>query len=150
MATKNQKLGEFGEKLVSKNCFCPKCKKEKTLKLLPPNFKCADIICDFCGFLGQVKSKNVKNVESIPKTILGAAWKPQKERMDAGIYFPLFLVLVNENNTKDCAIYYLSADLQEPEIFQPRKKLSKNAKRAGWQGYYYDLSKDSDRLVRLL
>ena len=39
---------------------------------------------------------------------------------------------------------------KEAEIFQPRKKLSKNAKRAGWQGYYYDLSKDSDRLVRLL
>ena len=87
--------------------------QKKTLKLLPPNFKCADIICDFCSFLGQIKPKNEKNI-------------------------------------KDCAIYYLSADLQEPKIFKPRKKLSENAERAGWQGHYYDLSEDSDRLVRLL
>lgn len=149
MATDKQKLGKFGEQLVTKQCLCPKCKKENTLKLLPTNFKCADIICDFCGYLGQVKSKKVKDVSIIPKTILGASWGPQKERMDAGIYFPLFLVLVSEYTAKDYAIYYLSADLQKPEIFTPRKKLSEKAKRAGWQGYYFNLSKTIDSFVRL-
>ncbi len=96
MVTQKQKLGDFGENLIAKTCHCPKCKKEKTLKKLPPNFKCADIVCDFCGYLAQVKTKTVKDINKIPKKILGAAWKPQKERMDSGIYFPLYLVLVNK------------------------------------------------------
>lgn len=79
MATNKQILGKFGEQAVVKNCTCPKCKKNKTLKLLPSNFKCADIVCDFCGYLAQVKSSTVKNVDTLPHQILGAAWGPQKE-----------------------------------------------------------------------
>lgn len=136
MPTEKQKLGTFGEKLVAKHCTCPKCKKPNTLKALLPNFKCADIVCDFCGFVAQVKSKTVSNTTKLPATILGAAWGPQRKRMDAGIYFPLYIVLVN---SKKFAMYYLSADLQTPEMFVPRKPLSSTAKRAGWQGFYYDL-----------
>jgi len=91
MAKTKQKLGEFGEYKVVKKCACPKYKKLKTLKRLPLNFKCADIICDFCGFLAQVKTSNKNQIDEIPKTILGAAWKPQKERMDSAIYFPYIL-----------------------------------------------------------
>jgi len=98
MSTAKQKLGMYGEKLVIKNLICQKCKKSKTLKKLPINFKCADIICDFCGFLTQVKTSNVKDINSLPNTILGAGWKVQKERMIEGIYFPLYLILVNQNN----------------------------------------------------
>ena len=57
MTTAKQKLGDFGEDFIRKNFDCPKCKRKKTLKRLPPNFKCADIICDFCGYLAQVKKK---------------------------------------------------------------------------------------------
>ena len=138
MVTAKQKLGDFGENIVVKKCSCPKCKKTKTFKRLPVNFKCADIICDFCGFLAQVKSSNTNDIDVMPKTILGAAWKPQKERMDSAIYFPLYIVLVNGRNY---SIYYLSADLQYPDMFVPRKPLSSKAKRAGWQGFQYDMSK---------
>jgi len=138
MATDKQKLGDFGEEMVVKNCHCPKCKKEKTLKLLPKNFKCADVVCDFCGYLGQVKAKNVKDITEIPKQILGAAWSPQNERMNAGIYFPLFIVLVCGD---EYSIFYLSADLQVPDMFVARKPLSPDAKRAGWQGFIYDMTK---------
>lgn len=148
MTTQKQKLGKLGEEAVVKNCHCPKCKRVKTLKLLPQNFKCADVICDFCGYLGQVKSKNVNDITILPKQILGAAWKPQEERMDAGIYFPLFIVLVCEDKY---SIFYLSADLQSPEMFVARKPLSPDAKRAGWQGFYYDLRKVPDgAIVRLI
>ena len=148
MGTDKQKLGSFGEDMVVKKCHCPKCKKEKTLKLLPNNFKCADIVCDFCGYLGQVKSKNVKNINEIPKQILGAAWKPQRERMSAGIYFPLFIVLVCG---KEYSIFYLSADLQIPEMFVARNPLSSDAKRAGWQGFLYDMQKvPKGAVVRLV
>jgi type II restriction enzyme len=73
MATSKQLLGTWGEQLVAKSCDCPKCKHSKTLKLLPPNFKCADLICDFCGFLGQGKAMTVPIVSQLPKQILGAA-----------------------------------------------------------------------------
>ena len=99
MRTAKQKLGDFGEELIRKKFNCPKCKRAKTLKKLPPNFKCADLICDFCGYLAQVKTHNVKDINKFPKMVLGAAWGPQKERMDAGIYFPLYVVLKSEKNT---------------------------------------------------
>lgn len=150
MATAKQELGVFGEKLVTQKCICPKCKREKTLKLLPQNFKCADIICDFCGYLAQVKSMQVIDTSIVPKMVLGAAWGPQKERMDSGIYFPLFLVLINKDKAKDFAIFYLSADLQLPILFKPRKPLGENARRAGWQGFLYDLGDLRNRLIRLV
>ena len=146
--TNKQLLGERGEILVTKKCPCPKCKSEKSLKRLPANFKCADIVCDFCGYLAQVKSKNVKDINKLPDQILGAAWSVQKERMDSGIYFPLYIVLVNE---KKYSIFYLPVDYQEKEIFVKRKPLSSTAKRAFWQGFYYDLSKiDKQTIKRIL
>src|SRR5690242_2089970 len=127
---------------------CPRCKRQRTLKRLPTNFKCADLICDFCGYLAQVKAATATDVERVPKQVLGAAWSVQKDRMDAGIYFPLYLVLVEPS--KRFAIYYLAADLQLPSMFVPRKALSSAARRAGWQGFMYDLSTARERrLVRV-
>jgi type II restriction enzyme len=148
MPTAHQELGVFGEQKVVQKCACPKCKRSRTLVRLPTNFKCADVICDFCGYLGQVKAARVKDITKIPKAVLGAAWKPQKERMDAAIYFPLFLVLASEN-LKQHAIYYLAADLQKPELFRPRSPLSKNARRAGWQGFIYETDQARNSFVRL-
>ncbi|NCG08258.1 MAG: hypothetical protein GWO81_01605, partial [Verrucomicrobia bacterium] len=136
MATNKQQLGDTGEKLVSRNIPCPKCKRKATLKLLPKNFKCTDLICDFCGYLAQVKTSKSSNPSQLPDSILGAAWGPQKERMDSSVYFPLFLVLYD--SPKNYAIYYLPADLQDEDIFMPRKPLSKNSKRAGWRGFRYN------------
>lgn len=146
MATTRQELGTFGEKLVAQECSCPKCKRPKSLVLLPRNFKCADLICDFCGYLAQVKASRVKDVEVVPRTVMGAAWGPQRERMASGVYFPLFLVLVSDGAT---AIYYLSADLQTPEMFKERAPLSVTAKRAGWQGFLYDMTSVRNRVVRV-
>ena len=146
--TTRQKLGVFGEMRVVKDCLCPRCKRAKTLKRLPTNFKCADVICDFCGYIAQVKTSTSAGIESIPSAVLGAAWGPQKERVDASIYFPLFLVLVAPD-LKRYSIFYLSADLQQTDVFQPRTPLSLSARRAGWQGFMYRLAHVKDRFVRL-
>jgi type II restriction enzyme len=142
MATEKQKLGTFGEKLIAREIVCPRCKRFPTLYRLPNNFKCVDIICSFCGYLAQVKTKATENIHSVPSSIPGGAWRPQKERVDHGIFFPLFLVLVNRK--KEFAIYYLPVDFQHTRMFRPRKPLSKNAKRAGWQGFHYDFAKLSE------
>jgi len=148
MPTNYQITGQKGETFVIKNCTCPKCKKkEKTLRKLPPNFKCADLICDFCGYLAQVKTMNVKDVEIKPDRILGSASKPQEERMDAGIFFPLFIVLMHTNKK---AVYYLPADLQVKEMFEKRKPLSQDAKRPGWQGFNYKIKDYKERMIRLI
>jgi hypothetical protein len=147
MPTPRQVLGARGETLVTKFCGCARCKRNGTLRRLPTNFKCADVICDFCGYLAQVKAASVSDVGKVPRAVLGAAWGPQKERMDAGIYFPLFLVLVNKR--KKSAIYYLSADVQTRKIFKPRKPLSDRARRKGWRGFIYNLATVKNALVRL-
>lgn len=148
MPTQKQKLGEFGEDHVVRNFACPSCKRSQTLRKLPANFKCADVICDFCGFLAQVKTANRPNVDVVPNQIPGAAWHPQFERMTAGIYFPLFLVLV-DIVTSTTRTYYLAPDLQVPEMFVPRRPLSASAMRAGRQSFYYDLSLVRERFVAL-
>jgi type II restriction enzyme len=146
MPTKRQVLGQFGEMCVVKGCACPKCKRSRTRKQLPPNFKCADVICDFCGYLGQVKAATVRDIERVPDTLLGAALGPQKDRMASAIYFSLFLVLVAGRRH---SIFYLSADLQTAKMFKPRTPLSKQAHRAGWQGFIYNLRPVRGRFVRL-
>ncbi len=136
--TTRQSLGELGEVLVAK-LPCPRCKRSTVLKRLPSNFKCADIVCDFCGYLAQVKTSTQENVDQLPTTILGAAWGPQEERMNAGIFFPLFVVLVSRNRRKR-AIYFLPSDLQTKSMFVKRKPLSQTARRAGWTGYVIKLN----------
>lgn len=149
MATKQQELGKFGETMVAKHCVCPGCKKGTTLVRLPNNFRCVDLVCDFCGYLAQVKSVTAEDITSLPKTVRGAGWGPQKERMEAGIYFPLFIVLVT-SNLRNFRVYYLSADLQKPEIFQPRKPLEPPAKRTGWTGFNYKLDSVMSAIVPVL
>ena len=150
MATTKQKLGTAGEELVAKHARCPGCKRtDKSFKLLPPNFKCADLVCDFCGYLAQMKSKRIKGElpDTITGTILGAAWGPQRERMEAGIYFSLYVVLVNE--VGQASIYFLPRDLQTAEMFVPRKSLGPEARRAGWQGFMIDMDKAMADVVRI-
>ncbi len=142
-------LGNWGEELVAKKARCPKCKNAKTLKKLTQNFKCADLICDFCGFVAQVKTSGVNDINTLPNSILGAAWGPQKERMDAGIYTSLFVVLRSKSD-KNYSIFFLPSELQVPEMFVARKPLSGNAKRAGWQGFLIDTTLVADRFVRLI
>lgn len=138
MPTDKQELGALGETLVVRHVGCSKCKRPHTLRRLPQNFKCADLICDFCGYLAQVKASTSSDPTTLPKKVFGAAWSVQIERMDAAIYFPLFLVL--RKSARSFAIYYLSADLQPSAMFKPRKPLGKTARRADWQGFTYDLT----------
>jgi Dam-replacing family len=148
MATQHQILGTKGEVLVVKRCLCPRCKRKRTLRRLPTNFKCADVICDFCGYLAQVKATRSDRIEVLPKTILGAAWSVQRERMEAGIYFLLFIVQINQQ--RRYSIFYLTADMQTPDMFVARRPLSAAAKRSGWQGFIYNLAGRENLIVRLI
>jgi hypothetical protein len=148
--TKQQDLGNMGENYVRKSINCPKCKRlSKTLRVLPTNFRCADLICDFCGYLAQMKMTSVSDVKKCPQNILGAAWEPQRARREAGIYFLLFIVLLNLKERQK-SVFYLPADLQTSLMFQPRTPLSETAKRAGWQGFMINVANATGEPIRIL
>ncbi len=147
MPTKRQTTGERGELFVAKTQPCPTCKRSKTLKKLPPNFKCADLICDFCGGVSQVKTFS-KETAGLPGQILGAAWGPQKARMMAGIYTSLWFVRVNATD-KPQEVYFLSSENQLPDMFVPRAPLGVAARRAGWQGFFIKLAGFEGRVVNV-
>lgn len=133
--TEKQAIGTKGERLVISNVDCFRCKRKRTLKPLVTNFKCADLICDFCGYLAQVKTSERVNIEKFPNLVPGAAWEPQKERMDAGIFFPIFFVLISTMNDKRYSVWYLPTDFQNENMFKKRAPLKATARRAGWVGY---------------
>jgi type II restriction enzyme len=108
---------------------------------LQKNFQCADLICKFCGYLAQVKAVTLAGSD-LPDRILGAAWGPQHEQIIAGIYHGLFIAGFSKGG-RLVRIDYVPAHILEttPEIFEPRTPLSSTAKRAGWQGFYYNVTK---------
>lgn len=147
MPTAKQKVGDVGERHVARHMPCLKCKRSGSMKQLPPNFKCADLICDFCGATSQVKTFRKDN-EGLPPSILGAAWQPQSERMQNGIYHALWLVRLSANmRVKE--VWLLPSELQNENLFQKRQPLSANAKRADWQGYLIDAKGFADRIIKM-
>ena len=59
-------------------------------------------------------------------------------------FFPEFgeryLTGLRRKSLRAFAIYYLSADLQSSRMFKAREPLRAGARRAGWQGFAYDLT----------
>jgi type II restriction enzyme len=78
----------------------------------------------------------------LPSRILGAAWRPQHEQILAGIFQSLFLVAFSKQG-KLLYIDYVPAHILQatPAVFEPRAKLSASAKRAGWQGFTYNMTR---------
>ena len=137
--TAKQALGGKGETAVCNRVACPRCGRAKQFRALPPNFECVDVICKFCGFLAQVKATNNTSGER-PTRVLGGAWGPQHERVIAGIFHAVYVVSYDGNRL--ARIDYVPAHMlsAHPSVFKPRAKLSESARRAGWQGFVYDLT----------
>jgi len=92
-----------------------------------------------------VKAPAVKFAKEKVLRVRGGAWKVQEEKIKAGIYHPLYIVKVFKG--RPIEIDYVSADFLKPEMYVPRKPLSSQARRAGWQGFYYDLRKLDEHVV---
>lgn len=147
MPSAKQLTGDRGEKFVAKHMPCLKCKRHGTIKQLPTNFKCADLICDFCGQTSQVKTFTNDKV-GLPTTVVGAAWQPQSDRIKHGVYQPLWLVRVNRKG-RVMEIWLIPSEVQSPSLFSPRNPLSATAKRSGWQGYNIDVRGFAGRVIKM-
>jgi hypothetical protein len=138
MPTAKQALGARGEIAVCRRAVCPRCNRVRHFKRLPTNFECADVICKFCGFLAQVKATRLKDgSDELPDRIMGAAWRPQHDRILAGIYHGFYLVGFRQNGESLVRIDFVPPHViaATPRIFEPRNPLKATAKRAGWTGY---------------
>jgi Dam-replacing family len=126
---------------VARHAACPRCNKPRHLARLARNFQCADLICKFCGYLAQVKAVTLSG-DDLPDRVLGGAWGPQHEQIIGGIYHGLFIAGFSQAG-RLVRIDYIPAHILQttPEIFEPRAPLRGTAKRAGWQGFYYNLAK---------
>lgn len=141
VATERQALGKKGEDAVRTLVACPRCSRERTLTSLPTNFQCADLICKFCGFLAQVKATTLEGDE-LPSRVLGGAWGPQRDQILAGIFQPLFVVGFDASRRLVRIDYVPSHILQAtPDVFEPRAPLGASARRAGWQGFVYNITR---------
>ncbi len=143
MPSPHQALGARGEKAVCKYAHCPRCNRRHPFKPLTANFVCVDIICSFCGFLAQVKATRLRSgTSSLPDRLPGSAWKPQHERMLAGIYHGLFVVGFRNDGKTLVRIDYVPPHIlaATPGVFAPRRPLRATAKRAGWTGFTFMLS----------
>ena len=143
MATQKQKNGEFGEVYVKKHVYCPKCKSKKhTFVQLPSGFPCADLICNFCGYLAQVKTCYSSNTDQCPRMLPGAGWEPLAKRMTKNIFYPIYVVVRNRRDPmKDVSIFYIPAELQTSKMFiRSRASVVKKTKRVV-KGVRFDLSK---------
>lgn len=138
MPPTKQELGKKGERAVCEHIACPRCGRERQFRPLPTNFECVDVICKFCGFLAQVKATS-KAADGHPATVLGGAWRPQHDRVIGGIFHALYVA--SYDGARLVRIDYVPAHMlgAYPAVFKPRSKLSTTAKRAGWQGFVYDL-----------
>jgi type II restriction enzyme len=77
-----------------------------------------------------------------PDHIAGAAWGPQQDRILAGIYHGLYLVGYRRGSRTLVRIDFVPPHIIEatPNVFEPRKPLSDQAKRAGWTGFLLNVS----------
>lgn len=138
MPTTRQVLGRRGEDAVCREAVCPRCNRDRHFKRLPPNFECADVICKFCGFLAQVKATRLKDgSDELPDRVPSAAWRPQHDRILAGIYHGLYIVGFRQDGKTLVRIDFVPPHVlaATPSVFEPRKPLRATAKRAGWAGY---------------
>jgi hypothetical protein len=100
-----------------------------------------DLICKFCGFLAQVKSVTLSG-DQLPVRVLGAAWGPQHQQILDGIFQPLFVVGYSASGSLVRIDYVPAHILQSsPQVFEPRAPLRSTARRAGWQGFVYNLQR---------
>lgn len=123
----SQKIRVISESWLAHEMYCPVCGCDFLAKL-PNNAKVADFICDKCGEIYELKSKN----KSIGKTILDGAYYTALERITSRTNPNLFVLCYHENLVENLTLvpkYFFT-----PDILQIRRPLSQNARRAGYIG----------------
>jgi type II restriction enzyme len=130
-------IGRAGEIYSCEKLQCLKCNEIDWLECTV-NSKSKDQICKNCGKKYQIKCKNIteKLFNNIKKNsefkTIGAEFNTTLKSIEDQIDYIIILYKKSNFNILDI-IHIKSEDITCDNII-PRKPLSNNAKRAGWQG----------------
>lgn len=124
----SQKIRVMSENWVGRNIFCPICGNPHICNL-NNNMPVADLQCDKCGEIYELKSKQGK----IGSKINDGAYSTMIERINSSSNPDLFIMSYSSD-------YQVTDLLLVPKFFfvesiiEKRKPLSATARRAGWVG----------------
>ena len=132
----SQKAGNVTEAWGAENFYCPNCSSPK-LDWLKPGTKASDYHCSHCGFWYQLKSKKSPIGKSITDGAYGAMMEAIQEDRAPNYFFLHY----------DLATWSVRNLLLVPSFAFPlsaivkRPPLAATARRAGWVGCNFDLSR---------
>jgi type II restriction enzyme len=132
----SQKAGNVTEAWGADNFYCPNCSSPK-LDWLKPGTKASDYKCPACGFWFQLKSKKSPIGATITDGAYGAMMEAIKEDRTPNFYFLHY----------DLATWSVRNLLLVPHFAFPpsaiikRPPLAATARRAGWVGCNFNLSR---------
>lgn len=136
--SKSQKVRVMSENWICENMFCPCC-GNSYIRKMQNNCPVADMQCDNCGEIFELKSKK----GTIGKKINDGAYATMIERITSITNPDLFIMKYSKD--------YVVVDLIlipkfffVPQVIERRKPLAPTAKRAGWVGcniIYSDIPK---------
>ena len=124
----SQKIRVMSENWVGRNIFCPICGNPHICNL-NNNMPVADLQCDNCGEIYELKSKKGK----VGNKINDGAYSTMLERINSSSNPDLFIMSYSSD-------YQVTDLLLVPKFFfvesiiEKRKPLSSSARRAGWVG----------------
>ena len=134
----SQKIRVMSEDWAVNNLFCPCCGNDK-LKKMPNNYPVADLMCDICNSVFELKSKQ----GNIGNKINDGAYDTMIERIKSNSHPELF-ILQYSTQLLVTDLMLIPKFFFIPSIIEKRKPLSSNARRAGWVGcniLYQDICK---------
>lgn len=124
----SQKIRVMSENWVAKNIFCPICGNSHICNL-ENNLPVADLQCDNCGEIFELKSKKGK----ITTKISDGAYSTMIERINSADNPDLFIMSYSADyQVKDLLLVPKFFFVED--IIEKRKPLAPTAKRAGWVG----------------
>lgn len=124
----SQKIRVMSENWVGKNIFCPICGNSH-ISNLGNNMPVADLQCDNCGEIYELKSKKGK----IGKKINDGAYSTMLERINSSSNPDLFIMSYSQDYQVTDLILIPKFFFVE-SIIEKRKPLPPTARRAGWVG----------------
>ncbi|NLE13846.1 MAG: restriction endonuclease [Clostridiales bacterium] len=124
----SQKIRVMSESWVENNVFCPICGNNQ-ISNLDNNMPVADLRCDNCGGIYELKSKKGE----IGNKVIDGAYSTMLERINSSSNPDLFVLSYTENYQVTDLILIPKFFFVE-SIIERRKPLAPTAKRAGWIG----------------
>lgn len=137
--SKSRIIGEACEIYVKNNIKCVRCDNNNFEKC-KTNEKSKDLICISCNQKYQIKAKNINNKQIsniLNKKIfstLGGDYVTTLNNITENIDYIIILYENLDYNIEN--ILYIKSEYIDNNCIIPRKPLSINAKRVGWQGCY--------------